>query len=182
MQGLFRRSARAVRTLQWRMVLFSPLVRSCPSCIRRGCVEKTQERRWSLGSPEDRPLFQAAIPTSCPTTAPGRQIFSCYPSEQQINALPSRIHRPIQVPVLVFHLHIGFVDPVGFVGRIRHLPLAQPEAQLPTHTDQDDWVFVMPPEKSIGGPIGHRFTLPQFDSGFSQHNRRWICHCRSRGA
>ena len=74
-----------------------------------------------------------------------------------------RIHRPIQVPVSAFHLNIGFVDSVGFVGRlevraaaliefrpkdldpapdagsmnmkaafiheIRHLPVAQREAQ-----------------------------------------------------
>ena len=101
---------------------------------------------------------------------------------------------------MAFHLNIGFVDPVGFVGRlqvrtaaliefrpedldpapdagsvdskapfiheIRHLPIAQREAQVPTHTHEDDWVFVMPPEERIGRPNGHRFTLPQSDSSF----------------
>jgi hypothetical protein len=38
--------------------------------------------------------------------------------EQEINALPRRIHRPIQVPILAFNLNIGFVDPVGSVGRL----------------------------------------------------------------
>jgi hypothetical protein len=28
----------------------------------------------------------------------------------------------------------------------------------------------MPPEERIGRSNGHRFTLPQSDSGFSQHN------------
>ena len=45
-------------------------------CVRRvqllrysrflGCVAKTQGRRWAFGSPEDRPLFQAAIPNRLP--------------------------------------------------------------------------------------------------------------------
>ena len=47
---------------------------------------------------------------------------------------------------------------------------AQREAQVPTYTDEDNWAFVMPPEERIGGPNGHRFTLPQSDSGFSQQN------------
>jgi len=58
----------------------------------------------------------------------------------------------------------------AFSHEIRHLPVAQWEAQVPTHTDEDDGAFVMPPEERIGGPNGHRLTLPQSDSGFSQHN------------
>jgi hypothetical protein len=59
-----------------------------------------------------------------------------------------------------------------FLHEIRHLPVAQREAQVPTHTHENDWAFVMPPEERIGWPNRHRFTLPQSDSGFSQHN-----HC-----
>ena len=33
----------------------------------KGCVAKTQGRRWAFGSPEDRPIFQAAIPNRLPT-------------------------------------------------------------------------------------------------------------------
>src|SRR5712671_5069872 len=65
----------------------------------------------------------------------------------------------------------GSVDTkAAFSHEIRHLPVAQREAQVPTHTDEDDCAFVMPPEERIGRPNGHRFTLPQSDSGFSQHN------------
>jgi hypothetical protein len=59
----------------------------------------------------------------------------------------------------------------SFSHEIRHLPVAQREPQGPTHTHEDDWVFVMPPKERIGRPNGHRFTLPQSDSGFSQHDR-----------
>jgi hypothetical protein len=36
----------------------------------------------------------------------------------------------------------------AFIHEIRHLPVAQREAQVPTHTHEDDWTFVMPPEES----------------------------------
>ena len=54
----------------------------------------------------------------------------------------------------------------AFIHEIRHLPVAQRQAQVPTHTHEDDWAFVMPPEERIGRPNGHRFTLPQSDFGF----------------
>ena len=38
---------------------------ACYEAGAMGC--ETQERGWSLGSPEDRPLFQAAIPNKLPT-------------------------------------------------------------------------------------------------------------------
>ena len=61
---------------------------------------------------------------------------------------------------------------------VRHLPVAQREAQVPTHTHENDWAFVMPPEERIGGPNGHRFSLPQPDSGFSQHNRMALSNAK----
>jgi len=40
-------------------------LKACYEAGAMGC--ETQERGWSLGSPEDRPLFQAAIPNKLPT-------------------------------------------------------------------------------------------------------------------
>lgn len=39
-------------------------------------------------------------------------------SLQKIDRLPARVHGPVQIPFLPFHLYIGLVDTIAFVGRL----------------------------------------------------------------